>query len=87
MTLEAIDTAELLESAAVRHTVRREKKPSIVSSEYAGAFSSYRQRATTAPLLLVGDALQVLRAMPSESIDCAMTSPPRTFSVADWRRL
>ena len=76
MTLEAIDTAELLESAAVRHTVRREKKPSIVSSEYAGAFSSYRQRATTAPLLLVGDALQVLRAMPSESIDCAMTSPP-----------
>ena len=48
----------------------------IVASKYGEAFSDYVERNTTTPLLLAGDALKVLRAMPSESIDFAMTSPP-----------
>ena len=30
----------------------------------------------TRPLLIQGDALEVLKAFPDESIDCCMTSPP-----------
>ncbi len=48
----------------------------IVACEYGEAFSDYIKRDTTTPLLLAGDALTVLRALPSESIDFVMTSPP-----------
>lgn len=40
------------------------------------AFASYISEGGTAPLLFEGDALATLRAMPTASIHCAMTSPP-----------
>lgn len=43
---------------------------------YAKALHHYREDGTTAPLLLHGDALEVLKALPTESVDFAMTSPP-----------
>lgn len=39
-------------------------------------FLDYKQSFELNPLLLLGDALEVLRELPSESIDFAMTSPP-----------
>lgn len=45
----------------------------------AGAFNAFLEYQTSTslePLLLHGDALQVLKALPAESIDCVMTSPP-----------
>jgi len=43
---------------------------------YGAAFDEYARGSTLTPLLLQGDALRVLEALPSSSIDCAMTSPP-----------
>lgn len=45
-------------------------------SNHARVFSNYLGSDTTAPLFLAGDALEVLREIPSESIDFVMTSPP-----------
>lgn len=49
---------------------------SIEDSAYADAFAEYRETATCSPLLLLGDAITVLKTLPESSIDCAMTSPP-----------
>ena len=38
--------------------------------------AAYFSLATTQPLLLNGDALLILQALPAESIDMVMTSPP-----------
>ena len=40
------------------------------------AFNEYRVAPGYHPLLLHGDALDVLKNLPAESIDCTMTSPP-----------
>ena len=40
------------------------------------AFSDYVTQDDRSPLFILGDAIQVLRDLPSESVDCAMTSPP-----------
>lgn len=48
----------------------------IVSVDHADAFRLYQQGADTRPLLLAGDALDVLKTLPAESIDFVMTSPP-----------
>ena len=37
---------------------------------------SYYEERTTRPLFMVGDAVEVLRGFPSETVDCCMTSPP-----------
>ncbi len=73
MTLDVAATFALTDSPSRRKAARG---GDIVASEYREAFSDYIERDTTTPLLLAGDALKVLRAMPSESIDFAMTSPP-----------
>ncbi|MCY4145803.1 MAG: site-specific DNA-methyltransferase [Chloroflexi bacterium] len=39
-------------------------------------FHSYLNSMSKSPFLLCGDSLQVLRVLPSHSIDCCMTSPP-----------
>ncbi|MDR0523166.1 MAG: site-specific DNA-methyltransferase [Candidatus Methanoplasma sp.] len=36
----------------------------------------YLSGSSVSPLLLCGDALEILRSVPDESIDCCMTSPP-----------
>lgn len=48
----------------------------IVAETFEHAFLSYQNEASRAPLLLNGDALAVLGALPSDSFDFAMTSPP-----------
>lgn len=48
----------------------------VVAAEYGEAFDEYRRDGSTAPLLLNGDALAVLKALPTDSVDFAMTSPP-----------
>lgn len=48
----------------------------IVEKSHAAAFERFLISPETSPLLLCGDALHVLRDLPSESIDFAMTSPP-----------
>nr|WP_211234532.1 site-specific DNA-methyltransferase [Solimonas soli] len=53
-----------------------QSQPYFVSTEYRHAFASYQQDKTIRPLLLNGDALAVLKCLPDESIDFAMTSPP-----------
>ena len=45
-------------------------------SKYDTAFKQYAQNRNYRPLLLEGDALEVLKDLPEASIDCAMTSPP-----------
>lgn len=48
----------------------------IYDNNFARVFGSYRSLDTTNPLLLNGDAIEVLRALPDNCIDFAMTSPP-----------
>jgi DNA modification methylase len=48
----------------------------IVSSSYRDAFVNYARSKSLSPLLLQGDALMVLKGIPADSIDCAITSPP-----------
>lgn len=48
----------------------------IVSEDYGRAFQEYSESLARAPLLLDGDALDVLRELPDSCIDFAMTSPP-----------
>ena len=47
-----------------------------MKSLQAEAFDKYRQGGSTTPLLLQGDSLEVLAALPADSIDFVMTSPP-----------
>jgi len=54
----------------------RPRSGTVCEEAYAEALLSYRADGTTAPLLLHGDALEVLKALPSDSVDFAMTSPP-----------
>lgn len=48
----------------------------IVSDCFAHAVATYRRDTTLHPLLLNGDALAVLKALPDECVDFVMTSPP-----------
>lgn len=45
-------------------------------SVYAEQFRRYVSGKDIDPLFLCGDALSVLKELPSESVDCCMTSPP-----------
>jgi site-specific DNA-methyltransferase (adenine-specific) len=53
-----------------------QSSPHIVSKDYGRAFAAYQREAALRPLLLNGDALAVLKSLPDECIDFAMTSPP-----------
>lgn len=48
----------------------------IISKNFSSAFSAYECEASTHPLLLNGDALVILKSLPDECVDFAMTSPP-----------
>ena len=48
----------------------------IITSNIREEVVSYLHRSTTEPLLLNGDASCILRELPDQSIDMAMTSPP-----------
>jgi site-specific DNA-methyltransferase (adenine-specific) len=48
----------------------------IIADSFRRAFDSYHRDKSTAPLLLNGDALAVLKELPADSVDFVMTSPP-----------
>lgn len=48
----------------------------VITESFGPALAAYKQEPTLRPLLLNGDALAVLRCLPDECIDFAMTSPP-----------
>ena len=48
----------------------------IVTDGFRRAFETYQRDKSTAPLLLNGDALAVLKELPANSVDFVMTSPP-----------
>jgi site-specific DNA-methyltransferase (adenine-specific) len=50
--------------------------PSGPHGSTAQRVGAYLDGTGTAPLFLQGDALQVLAALPDDSVDCCMTSPP-----------
>jgi site-specific DNA-methyltransferase (adenine-specific) len=53
-----------------------EKVVEIVVGNHRSAFESYRIEEDITPLLLLGDALAVLKGLPDSSVDCVLTSPP-----------
>lgn len=48
----------------------------IVEDGFAESLEEYKSSSTTSPLLMLGDALDVLKELPDSSIDCVITSPP-----------
>ena len=62
--------------APARSQATRVRAGDIADTGYGEVFDEYRREGSTAPLLLNGDALNVLRALPTDSVDFAMTSPP-----------
>lgn len=68
-----VDAPEVRHAAA---RVARTSAGSISAAQFDCAFAEYRQDGSTAPLLLNGDALTVLKSLPESSVDFAMTSPP-----------
>lgn len=55
---------------------KRQPVNEFTSEAFGKAFASYRKSKSVTPLLLLGDALDVLRDLPDGSIDFVMTSPP-----------
>jgi site-specific DNA-methyltransferase (adenine-specific) len=62
--------------ANVRADTTVSRQPSIIREGYGIAFSRHARDSSRLPLLLHGDALQVLAQLPGGSVDFAMTSPP-----------
>jgi site-specific DNA-methyltransferase (adenine-specific) len=48
----------------------------IINDNFQSCFENYQKSSSIQPLLLSGDALQVLRNLPDSCLDFAMTSPP-----------
>ena len=52
------------------------EEPRIISLNYGQEFRAYSREDSVSPIFFLGDALEILRELPDESIDCVMTSPP-----------
>jgi site-specific DNA-methyltransferase (adenine-specific) len=78
--MELIDTLSADTRATVNSPLpatRGSKTPDgIVSENFRKAFVAHQSNATKAPLLLNGDAVEVLCDLPDGCVDFAMTSPP-----------
>ncbi|WP_041238357.1 DNA-methyltransferase [Gloeothece citriformis] len=48
----------------------------IIDKNFSDEFKNYFSHPNTTPLFILGNAVEVLKQFPSESIDCCMTSPP-----------
>lgn len=48
----------------------------VVTDHYGGALHHYLNASGVQPLLMLGEALAVLKQLPDACIDCVMTSPP-----------
>ena len=53
-----------------------EKMAEIVIGNHRSAFENYLTGEKLTPLLLLGDALAVLKGLPDSSVDCVLVSPP-----------
>ena len=51
-------------------------REAIIADGFRARFVDYTMDPTSAPLFFLGDARLVMREIPSESVDCVMTSPP-----------
>ncbi|MDY7021944.1 MAG: site-specific DNA-methyltransferase [Cyanobacteriota bacterium] len=49
---------------------------SILTHNFKEKFTIYQSNFSIFPLYMLGDTVKVLKELPSESIDCCMTSPP-----------
>ncbi|MBH1878785.1 site-specific DNA-methyltransferase [Stenotrophomonas maltophilia] len=67
---------ELLQRTSKNLSALTPEIAAIATSNYAAVFDAYQEGKGVQPLLLAGDALDVLSQLPSESVDFAMTSPP-----------
>ncbi|MDR0274085.1 MAG: site-specific DNA-methyltransferase [Burkholderiaceae bacterium] len=76
MNYEAIEVANVAIHRRQVVSDCDQPSPSIVSKEYGQAFAAYQRETTLHPLLFNGDALAVLKSLPHDCIDFAMTSPP-----------
>lgn len=54
----------------------REQTATIVKDAVDRELADYLRGSAVRPLFICGNALEVLRAFPAESVDCCMTSPP-----------
>ena len=61
-------------AAMNKHT--RAKTPNLFHQPPGRTFEEFRHSPGCAPIFLCGDSLKVLKTLPADSIDCAMTSPP-----------
>lgn len=77
MTMNALDVSP---NESLPHPqdnmAEHDRRHPIVREAFAEALQDYRQSNDVAPLFFNGDALAILRDLPDESIDFAMTSPP-----------
>lgn len=63
-------------NATVQTEISTKVAGEIVDIGFDSALASYQQEPSYSPLLFHGEAADVLRSLPNESIDFAMTSPP-----------
>lgn len=70
--------AQVTEPAHRPMTLAFDERPihTIVADSFRTEFTSYVRARSVLPLLLHGNALNVLKELPAESVDFAMTSPP-----------
>jgi site-specific DNA-methyltransferase (adenine-specific) len=74
--MPTIQTAEFVQRPMILDFDGEGPSTPIVTAFYCQAFETFNREKTLSPLFLEGDALKVLREIPSDSIHCAITSPP-----------
>jgi DNA modification methylase len=70
---QTFDVPPYTERAPLKHASARIH---VYKSGYQAAFNDYATDRDLRPLLLRGDALEVLKELPEDAVDFAMTSPP-----------
>lgn len=75
--METLLTAALKKvHADFQNNVLNARESNIAASQSNEEIMAYINDREPKPLILVGNALEVLKKIPSESVDCCMTSPP-----------
>jgi len=72
----ATDVAEIAQRPMLLDFDGEGPSAPIVTAQYRQAFETFANDKTLSPLFLQGDALSVLKVIPSDSIHCVITSPP-----------
>jgi len=67
---------EMTITGKLREDVLPVKSENIHSQTVSERFEEYITADDLRPLFFLGDALELLRQLPSRSVDCAITSPP-----------